>query len=315
MTPSDLKLPSKACHNCRRRRWKCDRSLPVCQKCSSSGTECLGYGKLLIWEHGVSSRGKMMGKSYKERPFPKKEKPKTHSALPSRNKPSTTRNDFSGETESNSTSSDSTSDSSLEPMNSSGPTVRWPLTDPLVADMRPQSRYYIFHFATQLCADFVAYDGPDRNPMRNLIPSISSSPLLLHIIVATSALHISNISKGFSDTRSTERYGKIAGVDDPKPLSRYSGPHHSSYCDALAAKQQALLMLSKNIPIVNEYNLDIPLATILLFIHYALIESGKDGWKVHMEGARKLIEMLSTPSYQPQVMSNLRTYLVSEFLV
>lgn len=67
MTPSDLSLPTKACHNCRRKRWKCDRSLPVCQKCISSGSECLGYGKLFVWNDGVASRGKMMGKSFEER--------------------------------------------------------------------------------------------------------------------------------------------------------------------------------------------------------------------------------------------------------
>lgn len=55
---------SKACHNCRRRRLKCDCSYPSCHKCSATGQECLGYGKLFLWNQGVASRGKMMGKSY-----------------------------------------------------------------------------------------------------------------------------------------------------------------------------------------------------------------------------------------------------------
>lgn len=56
--------PSKPCHNCRRRRLKCDRSTPTCQKCAKTGQECLGYGKLFLWNQGVASRGKMMGKSF-----------------------------------------------------------------------------------------------------------------------------------------------------------------------------------------------------------------------------------------------------------
>lgn len=55
---------SKPCHNCRRKRRRCDRSVPVCHKCMKTGQECLGYGKLFIWNEGVASRGKMMGKAY-----------------------------------------------------------------------------------------------------------------------------------------------------------------------------------------------------------------------------------------------------------
>ncbi len=39
----------KSCHNCRVRRRRCDRSVPVCFKCASTGQECLGYGKLFKW--------------------------------------------------------------------------------------------------------------------------------------------------------------------------------------------------------------------------------------------------------------------------
>jgi hypothetical protein len=39
----------KPCHNCRRRRLRCDRSVPVCYKCSKTGQTCLGYGQLYRW--------------------------------------------------------------------------------------------------------------------------------------------------------------------------------------------------------------------------------------------------------------------------
>jgi hypothetical protein len=57
-------FPTQACHNCRRGRRKCDRSIPTCIKCHSIGQVCLGYGKLVLWTNSVASRGKMMGKTF-----------------------------------------------------------------------------------------------------------------------------------------------------------------------------------------------------------------------------------------------------------
>ena len=56
----------EACHNCRRRRLKCDRALPKCLKCIEKGQECLGYQRLFRWEQGVASRGKMAGMTYEQ---------------------------------------------------------------------------------------------------------------------------------------------------------------------------------------------------------------------------------------------------------
>jgi hypothetical protein len=62
--PIPTEAPTRACHNCRRSRRKCDRSVPTCTKCYSTGQACLGYGELLLWTNSVASRGKMMGKTY-----------------------------------------------------------------------------------------------------------------------------------------------------------------------------------------------------------------------------------------------------------
>lgn len=48
---------SKPCHNCRRRRLRCDRSWPSCHKCAVSGQECLGYGQLFVWTQAIDSSG------------------------------------------------------------------------------------------------------------------------------------------------------------------------------------------------------------------------------------------------------------------
>jgi len=64
MTPPQSR--PEACHNCRRRRLKCDRSLPQCLKCIKGGQECLGYQRLFRWDQGVASRGKMAGMTFEE---------------------------------------------------------------------------------------------------------------------------------------------------------------------------------------------------------------------------------------------------------
>lgn len=52
------------CWTCRRRRLKCDRALPICDKCTCSQQPCLGYSKdkPLRWTDSVASRGKLTGK-------------------------------------------------------------------------------------------------------------------------------------------------------------------------------------------------------------------------------------------------------------
>ena len=60
------KIPSgpvadKPCHNCRRRRLRCDRQLPHCAKCDAKGVECLGYSQIFQWTGAVASRGRLAG--------------------------------------------------------------------------------------------------------------------------------------------------------------------------------------------------------------------------------------------------------------
>jgi hypothetical protein len=54
-------IRNKACHNCRRKRLKCDRNVPSCLKCAQRGYECLGYQSLSRWDQGLASRGKLRG--------------------------------------------------------------------------------------------------------------------------------------------------------------------------------------------------------------------------------------------------------------
>lgn len=57
--------PMKKCWPCRRRRLKCDGTVPRCVKCRDNGVECT-YTKPLTWVNGVASRGRMMGCTFDE---------------------------------------------------------------------------------------------------------------------------------------------------------------------------------------------------------------------------------------------------------
>lgn len=193
--------------------------------------------------------------------------------------------------------------------------VHWSLVDPLIQDLNPHSRYYIYHFSTQICEDLVIYDGPGQNPIRDLIPAISAYPSLLQIMLANSAFHVFNISRDPISQSPYQQDQKPCLVAYYQAVSKFGGPMRSSYQDALLAKQQALSLLAQLVSSVNESNIDLILVVILLFINYDLIESGRDKWKVHMEGARRLIDLLGTPPYLQRPMSRLRLSVLADFLV
>lgn len=77
-----MERPTEPCHTCRRYRVKCDRSVPFCQKCLHTGRECLGYQKKLIrWNQGIASRGKLMGRTSPSQLYPTSRPCKVNSLL------------------------------------------------------------------------------------------------------------------------------------------------------------------------------------------------------------------------------------------
>ncbi len=190
-----------------------------------------------------------------------------------------------------------------------------PLVDPLVNDLDRHSRYYLYHFATQLCEDMVVYDMPGRNPIRDIIPATSAYPLLLHVIIANSAFHVFNLSRNPMGQSAYQARPSSCLVAYYQAVSRFGAPLQSSYKDALTAKTNALSLLAKNVATVTPSNIDLILVTILLFVNYTLVESGKDKWKVHMDGALSLIKLLGEPAYLQRPMSRLRLTILSDLLV
>ncbi|KAI5464895.1 fungal-specific transcription factor domain-containing protein [Mariannaea sp. PMI_226] len=337
---SERGAAEKPCHNCRRRRLRCDRTVPHCSKCESRGIECLGYGQLFLWTGAVASRGKLAGQKSSAALYP--------DAAPGLNG----RHEASSAVRfpvAASTPSDADSDESrtvIDPdivtsfndddeaaaaaaaassvaygdaqvacitspnhihqqlyeyendASSQTPTMAttpWVLVDPLFQDMKYSQRQYLAYFSSRLCRDFVADDVPERNPFRSLLPLTQFHPLLHQVIIAASAAHMYNRSRPWLS---------------PGSLDRGDGPRQL-LVDALVAKQQVLQMMSTALQNIDSIDGDVLLASVLFLINVELIESGKNNWKAHLEGAGRIMSILPVST----VNESLRNYLFSDCFV
>jgi hypothetical protein len=85
---------------------------------------------------------------------------------------------------------------------------------------------------------------------------------------------------------------------------------------ALTAKQRALELLNIAIGQMEPKDLDGILATVLLFVQFEIMDSGRNEWRNHIRGARVLIDMARrSENNAAQPISSLRRCLVSNYLV
>jgi hypothetical protein len=90
----------------------------------------------------------------------------------------------------------------------------------------------------------------------------------------------------------------------------------SCYGLALVAKQKALVLLNFALGTMGSEELDVILATVLLFVQFEMMNSGQDEWTHHIRGARHLIDLAyRSGSNTPETMSKLRRCLISNCLM
>ena len=171
--------------------------------------------------------------------------------------------------------------------------------------------------ATDVCRDLVLYDVPKHNPFRELIPLTHQHPILLQVIIANSALHMSNVCQRslVSDTTPVSFRQRTSLLVSPCSSSS-TMKNLESYNDALAAKQRALYLLKSALSSIYSVGIDVTLAVVLLFIELELIDSGRDSWRYHINGARTIIDTLCRSNTSTQTaMTPLRSFLISNCLV
>ncbi|KND91919.1 Acriflavine sensitivity control protein acr-2 [Tolypocladium ophioglossoides CBS 100239] len=169
------------------------------------------------------------------------------------------------------------------------------LTDPVFQDLDRNSRYYLAHFADRVCKDLVARDAPGINPFRELIPLTNRHPLLLHILVATSAIHWSNIFRPITaiPTGLTDPGGYLAQLRSKDLVSR------QALIDALTAKQKAMGHLREVLDTLDPAGSEVALAAMHFFVKFDLIDLERNddkGWQTHLEGASSILALLAPGS-------------------
>ncbi|KAI1136399.1 fungal-specific transcription factor domain-containing protein [Hypoxylon sp. FL0543] len=254
----------KACHNCRSRRLRCDRSIPECHKCTSTGQDCPGYGKLYKWIDRVTPRDRRARQPYGSSISDGKEPIKFQSQLDAETHVELSQPCKDFEIWSN--------------------VPNFSLLDPLLQDLELSSRHYLNYYAVRFCQDLVIYDAPERgtNPFRELVPMSQKYPFLREIITAASALHFCNAMRWHKSPR----------------------PAVDALVDALRARHRAIKSLQtviehqKDLSDVEleESEKDALLAAVLFFVNFALIDSGKGGWRAHMNFVGKLLSMRTSSS-------------------
>lgn len=79
--------------------------------------------------------------------------------------------------------------------------------------------------------------------------------------------------------------------------------------DSLVAKQKALKLMHYAVQNVEEVGADVVLAAALFFVNVELIESGKYGWRAHLEGAGRIMSLLPDGNAANE---SLRDYMLSD---
>jgi hypothetical protein len=334
---------NKPCHNCRRRRLRCDRSWPGCHKCAASGQECLGYGQLFVWTEAIDASGNVRKPSaaaaarkasrepaanddYAVMTLECAAPPKPRSTTTPKPQPQTLLPQVQEQDQEQETQHQEHRQQSAQPATAPlphNPSLPRPrphphphphttsaaidispvtiaatagslatLTDPLFQDLDRNSRYYLSHFANRVCEDLVARDALGCNPFQELIPLAKRHPLLLEILVATSAMHWSNIFRSASNIPIdlTNAEGYLVQFRSRDLVSR------GALIDALAAKQRAMGHLRGVLDTLDPAGSEVVLAAMHFFIKFDLIDMEKadrPSWKTHLEGAFSILSLLS----------------------
>lgn len=188
------------------------------------------------------------------------------------------------------------------------------LTDPIFQDLDRNSRYYLAHFADNVCKDLVARDSPDSNPFRELIPLTNTHPMLLQILIATSAVHWSNMFGPITaiPTGLTDPGGYLSQLRSQDLVSR------QALIDALTAKQKAMGHLRGVLDTLDPAGSEVALAAMHFFVKFDLIDLDRNngkGWQAHLEGASSILAFLAPDSARHASSRMLRDCVIADCFI
>lgn len=139
-------------------------------------------------------------------------------------------------------------------------------------------------------------------------------PLLLQILIATSAIHWSNIFRPITDipTGLTNPGGYLAQLRSRDLVSR------QALIDALTAKQKAMGHLREVLDTLDPAGSEVALAAMHFFIKFDLIDlhnRQESGWKAHLEGAASIMALLTPETMTPASSRLLRDTVIADLFM
>lgn len=159
----------------------------------------------------------------------------------------------------------------------------------------------------------MARDGPGLNPFRELIPLTNKHPLLLQIVIATSAIHWVNIFRpqGIPTTGVSDPGTYLAAMRSKDVVAK------KALADALTARQKALGHMREVLETLDAEGSELALAAMHFFIKFDLIDTEKSdskSWQAHLEGASSLLA-LSPDGMNSPASQMLRDYVVADYFM
>ncbi|ODH27825.1 hypothetical protein ACO22_04103 [Paracoccidioides brasiliensis] len=171
-------------------------------------------------------------------------------------------------------------------------TISLNLVDPLFQGLDSISRYYLAYYDRKFCALMVLFEIPHRNPYRLLLRMINTCPGLCAAMAAIAACHNLHVlqysgQSAFDSTSLRQKSSFDSGEEfmhSPNPKVRVAYQH------LLLLKQRALRELEENLSNPNKRGDEATIASALLLMVLDMVESGRGTWKLHVEGAKKMLE-------------------------
>lgn len=130
-------------------------------------------------------------------------------------------------------------------------------------------------------------------------PKITASALLERASTPSPALSPLDLSAYLQYLRSTD------------------GVSRRAFLDSLVAKQKAIGDLRAVLQNPGSADGGVLLAAVLFFVNFELIDLGKSGWRTHLHGACRILNLLSPESDLAKVRSSavLQDCIVSDFVM
>lgn len=216
----------------------------------------------------------------------------------------------------------------------------WGLVDPLHKDLSQSARFYLFHCkircgaycwtksltiyidSQHMVEDFSVYDQI-KNPWRDILSLVGSSPAVAHGITAMGALHFSLRSQSDSslmpwsshDINSPISHLSTEEIESIVTPAGSRRPSSKAYQHFLEFKQRTLAQLSRDLSTPAMQKDDRTLAAMVVLALLDLFESGSGAWSYHVEGAKKLLRSRPQNQLGTGLLQGLETFAVDGCLM